>query len=104
MARKKINVGDWCITPFGSVIEVGFVATSYTYVSDLHTSSQYDPAELRLLPASPATLAKSHRLLTRWCRADDIEYRYGYPPEWIKARKDAKAHCRRIAKGKGMKK
>ncbi len=88
MARKKINVGDWVIGCRGTVFQVedldheGWDGTNMEFVSDMTK-----------LPASPATLAKSHRLLMRWFDAywkGDVDN---------ETRAAVSRHCRRIAKG-----
>ena len=63
---RKLQVDDWVLTPSGACVQLGFIATGYTYVADSRGVS-YLPGEVRKLPASPAVLAKSHRLLMFWC-------------------------------------
>jgi hypothetical protein len=91
MARK-IKVGDWFIAPSGQVFDVCFVATSGTYISDTR-GVQYRPDEIKLLPSSPATLAKSHRLLMRWCG----EHQKPVGGNSLSAHIAMENHCRRLA-------
>jgi len=86
MARKKkkpltLSTGDWVAFPV-----VGFD-------KDHATIRELDRVRL---PASPAVLARSHRLLMRWYHraVKDVNYT---PVPWDRA---VLMHCRRIAKGK----
>jgi hypothetical protein len=98
MARKKINVGDWVMNG------------AYAFqVADVGHAEVFDfrgdpfPIDcLTVLSASPATIAKSHRLLMRYFAARDAEIASQCAGNYH-ARKQAmeamERHCRRSAKG-----
>ncbi len=94
MPRKKIKPGDWFAhAPTGVVGQVvridaqGWLCTGRGF---------FDPDLCTKLPASPATLVKSHRLLMRWYNGEMQDPK-------SKAYDVAFRHCRRIAKKAGKK-
>lgn len=98
MARKKINVGDWAQTGDRAfrVKETGINdATLFDGRGDA-----YHAKGVTVLPASPAVLAKSHRLLMRWYAVLAATVRDGVASPFERKCYD---HCRRSAKGEGKK-
>ncbi len=96
---RKIKVGDWVIAPHGQTYQViGFERDCEAMAWGMHNGGYhcYHIANLTKLPAAPATLAKSHRLLMRW-------WKTGRPGRSAVKYDDAVEamanHCRRIAKG-----
>jgi hypothetical protein len=66
---RKIRPGDWV---FDKDLGVAFRATDTRY-GMVSASGQMSNAEsCTKLPASPAAMAKSHRLLMRWCREKNV--------------------------------
>jgi hypothetical protein len=96
MARKKINVGDWVIAPHGQTFQVAGLEDDCNMMAwGTHNGGYhcYHIANLTKLPASPATIAKSHQMLMRWWRKWQREgSAYDYEPTMAN-------HCRRIANG-----
>lgn len=64
---RKIKVGDWVSLSNGTVHRVHGIDIADNLMLVDRNPFSIHPSLVTKLPASPAVLAKSHRLLVSWC-------------------------------------